>query len=146
MSATDGKDPKRYTRLPTAPVPVGMESGPQLDGGLEPEELELDRDGAAVVHEEWHPTDGTETTARLSAEPRLAPWALLSAIVALFASLFVGWGIPVAIVSVIASVMSLRRSGESRAIAVWALVLGIVATLYSAGWLVWAGYRFGWFG
>ena len=77
MSTTDGKDPKRYTRLPTAPVPVGMESGPQLDGGLEPEDLELDRDGAAVVHEEWHPTDGTEAPVRSSAEPRLAPWAAI---------------------------------------------------------------------
>ena len=68
------------------------------------------------------------------------------AIVALFASLFVGWGIPVAIVSVVAAVMSLRRRDESRGMSVWALVLGIVATLYSAGWLLWAAYRFGWLG
>ncbi|MCE4027795.1 hypothetical protein LXM50_17605 [Microbacterium sp. Au-Mic1] len=146
MATADGKDPQRYTRLPTAPVPVGVESGPQLDGGIEPEEMELDRDGAAVAHEEWHPTDGTEAPVPAPAEPRLAPWALLSAIVALFAALFVGWGIPVAIVSVIAAIMSLRRPEENRVIAVWALVLGCVATLYSAGWLLWAAYRFGWFG
>jgi len=146
MATTGGTDPERYTRLPTAPVPVGIESGPQLDGGLDPEDLELDRDGSAPAHEEWHPTDGTETPEHPVAEPRLAPWALLSAIVALFSSLFVGWGIPVAIVSVIAAIMSLRRPWESRGMATWALVLGSVATLYCAGWLLWAAYRFGWFG
>ncbi|MBS1907059.1 MAG: hypothetical protein JST33_10940 [Actinobacteria bacterium] len=146
MAAKDGTDPERYTRLPTAPVPVGVESGPQLDGGAEPEELELDRDGSAHAHAEWHPTDGTEPPAQPVAEPRLAPWALLSAIVALFSSLFVGWGIPVAIVSVIAAIMSLRRPWESRAMSIWALVLGAVATLYGVGWLAWAAYRFGWLG
>nr|MBS1901076.1 hypothetical protein [Actinomycetota bacterium] len=146
MTETGGTDRDRYTRLPTAPVPVGVESGPQLDGGVEPEELEVDRDGATVVHEEWHPTDSPDVPVPAAAEPRLAPWALLSAIVALFASLFVGWGIPVAIVSVAAAIMSLRRPGESRALSVWALVLGLIATLYSAGWLVWAAYRFGWIG
>jgi len=146
MATADDREPHRYTRLPTAPVPIGVESGPQLDGGLAPEDLELDPSGTTTVHEEWHPTDGTELPVPGPAEPRLAPWALLSAIVALFASLFVGWGIPVAIVSVISAIMSLRRPGENRVVSVWALVLGILATLYSAGWLLWAAYRFGWFG
>ncbi|MBS1697568.1 MAG: hypothetical protein JST25_04105 [Actinobacteria bacterium] len=145
MTERAEKDPDRYVRLPTAPVPVRVESGPQLDAP-EPETVELERDGTTVHEEHWHPTDGTEPVTLPPAEPRLAPWALLSAIVALFASLFVGWGIPVAIVSVAAAVMSLRRPGESRMMSVWALVLGLVATLYSAGWLVWAAYRFGWFG
>lgn len=146
MAASDGRDPERYARLPTAPVPMGVERGPQLDGGRDAADVELDRDGSAVAHDEWRPTDGTEPVARPVAEPRLAPWALLSAIVALFSSLFVGWGIPVAIVSVFAAIMSLRRPGENRGVAVWALVLGLVATLYGLGWLVWAAYRFGWFG
>ena len=51
-----------------------------------------------------------------------------------------------AIVSVIAAIMSLRRPGESRSMSIWALVLGSVATLYAAGWLLWAAYRLGWFG
>lgn len=145
MTETGGTDPDRYTRLPTAPVPVGVESGPLLDAPA-PEVEERERDGTTVHEEHWHPTDGTELPVRTAAEPRLAPWALLSAIVALFASLFVGWGIPVAIVSVAAAIMSLRRPDESRGISVWALVLGVVATLYSAGWLLWAAYRFGWIG
>ena len=68
--------------------------------------------------------------------------SLLAAIVALGASFFVGWGIPVAVVAVIAAIMSLRRPVESRAIARWALVLGLCATVYSLGWLVWAGMQF----
>ncbi len=112
-----------YTKLPTGPVGIEpvLISGPDPDavGTWEPSDVE-------VVEED--PT-------------RLAPWALLAAVVALVASFFVGWGIPVAIVAIIAAIMSLRRPLESRSIAVWALVLGIIAALYSAGWLVWAAVQ-----
>ncbi|MGN8027017.1 hypothetical protein [Microbacterium sp. 22242] len=131
--ATHETDPDRYHRLPTGPTPVRVESGPQLDN-----------EGSVVQDTAWEPTVGTDAIPVV--EPRLAPWALLSAIVALFASLFVGWGIPVAIISVIAAIMSLRRPQENREMCIWALVLGSVAILYSAGWLVWAAYRFGWLG
>ncbi|MDQ4214306.1 hypothetical protein [Microbacterium capsulatum] len=131
--STGGTDPDRYTKLPTAPTPVRTESGPQLD-----------HEGSAVEDTAWEPTVGTDAIP--VDEPRLAPWALLSAIVALFASLFVGWGIPVALIAVVAATLSLRRPLESRTMSIWALVLGSVATLYSAGWLIWAAYRFGWFG
>jgi hypothetical protein len=100
-----------------------MVSGPDIDAPEEPE---------------WEPSTGTIDVD----ETRLAPWALLAAIVALGASFFVGWGIPVAVVAVIAAIMSLRRPVESRAIARWALVLGLCATVYSLGWLVWAGMQF----
>jgi len=114
-----------YTRLPTGPVGIEpvVVSGPDIDA---PEETE------------WEPSTG----ALPIDDTRLAPWALLAAIVALGASFFVGWGIPVAIVAVIAAIMSLRRPVESRAIARWALVLGLCATVYSLGWLVWAGMQF----
>lgn len=112
-----------YSSLPTGPV------------GIEP----------VVAHGPQH-DDATEWEPAAPPEPvddvRLAPWALLAAIVALGASFFVGWVIPVAIVAVISAIMSLRRPVESRAIAVWALVLGLLATLYSVGWLVWAGMLF----
>ncbi|UWF77918.1 MULTISPECIES: hypothetical protein [Microbacterium] len=75
-------------------------------------------------------------------DAKLAPWALFAAIVALATSMFVGWGIPVAVVSVIAAIMSLRRPVENRAIAMWALVLGIAATVFSLGWLIWAAMQF----
>ncbi|WP_435743121.1 hypothetical protein [Microbacterium sp. PMB16] len=114
-----------YTKLPTGPVGVEpvVVSGPDID---------------AVDETEWEPTTGAAAVD----DTRLAPWALLAAIVALGASFFVGWGIPVAIVAVIAAIMSLRRPVESRAIARWALVLGLCATVYSLGWLVWAGMQF----
>lgn len=114
-----------YTKLPTGPVGIEpvVVSGPDIDA---PDETE------------WEPSAGS-----ISADDtRLAPWALLAAIVALGASFFVGWGIPVAVVAVIAAIMSLRRPVESRAMARWALVLGLCATVYSLGWLVWAGMQF----
>lgn len=115
-----------YTRLPTGPVGVEpvVVSGPVADG--------VGRD------DDWAPSTGATAVD----DTRLAPWALMAAIVALVSSFFVGWGIPIAVVAVIASIMSLRRPVESRAIARWALVLGLCATVYSLGWLVWAGIQF----
>lgn len=114
-----------YTKLPTGPVGVEpvVVSGPDID---------------AVGRAEWEPSTGATSID----DTRLAPWALLAAIVALGASFFVGWGIPVAVVSVIAAIMSLRRPVENRAMGRWALVLGLCATVYSLGWLVWAGMQF----
>ncbi|MEE6389078.1 MULTISPECIES: hypothetical protein [Microbacterium] len=114
-----------YTKLPTGPVGIEpvVVSGPDLDHAED---------------DAWEPA--VEPVA--VDDTRLAPWALLAAIVALGASFFVGWGIPVAVVAVIAAIMSLRRPVENRAIARWALVLGLCATVYSLGWLVWAGMQF----
>ncbi len=116
-----------YTKFPTGPVGIEpvMVSGPDAD------HLETSA--------EWEPT---ADDAQAVDDTRLAPWALMAAIVALGASFFVGWGIPIAIVAVIASIMSLRRPVENRAVARWALVLGLCATVYSLGWLVWAGMQF----
>ena len=81
----------------------------------------------------------TVTTPAITAAVRLPRGAALGL---LATSMFVGWGIPVAIIAVIAAVMSLRRPIESRSVAIWALVLGLAATLFSAGWLIWAAMQF----
>ncbi|WP_255305107.1 hypothetical protein [Microbacterium sp. 3J1] len=118
---------ERYTKLPTGPVGIEpvVATGPDVD--------------ARGRGTEWEPTLDQGVAVD---DTRLAPWALTAAIVALASSFFVGWGIPIAIVAVIAAIMSLRRPVESRAIARWALVLGLCATVYSLGWLVWAGMQF----
>ncbi len=105
-----------YTKLPTGPVGIEpvVVSGPDID---------------APGEAEWEPTTGAIPID----DTRLAPWALLAAIVALGASFFVGWGIPVAVVAVIAAIMSLRRPLESRSIALWALVLGLCANRVQPG-------------
>lgn len=115
-----------YTRLPTGPIGIEpvVVSGPDAD----------DPSGRAA----WAPAE----TEMVVDDARLAPWALLASIVALGASFFVGWGLPVAVVAVIASAMALRRPIESRAMGRWALVLGLTAMVYSIGWLVWAGMQF----
>lgn len=115
-----------YTKLPTGPV------GAQpliVSGPAEPV-------GAPAV--QWAPDAGEIA----EDNGRLAPWALVAAIVALVTSWFVGWGIPLAIIAAIAAIMSLRRPVESRAIAIWALVLGLAATIFSLGWLIWAAMQF----
>lgn len=141
-----------YTRLPTAPVSVGSAAGAASGG--DPALVERDTEYRVERDTEYRAERDTEYRVERSVEwqpaseetsvdqTRLAPWALMSAIVALCASFFVGWGVPIAVVSVIAAIMSLRRPVESRAIANWALVLGLCATVYSLGWLVWAGMQF----
>ncbi|MEN0023125.1 MAG: hypothetical protein AAGC61_07570 [Microbacterium sp.] len=115
-----------YAKLPTGPVSVEpvVATGPIADDPRH--------------DDDWQPSTGTAP----ADDTRLAPWALTAAIVALGASFFVGWGVPIAVVAVIAAIMSLRRPVESRAIARWALVLGLAATVYSLAWLVWAGMQF----
>lgn len=115
-----------YATMPTGPVSVEpvVASGPA--------------DTAGMPAVQWAPDDGIDA----EDNTRLAPWALLAAIVALCASCFVGWGIPLAVVAVVAAIMSLRRPIENREIALWALILGIAATVYSLGWLIWAGMQF----
>ena len=118
-----GAPREEYTRMPTGPV------------GIEPVVTSGPADTAGTPVVQWAPEpEVTDNT-------RLAPWALVAAIVALVTSWFVGWGIPLAIVAVIAAIMSLRRPVESRAIAIWALVLGLAATIFSLGWLIWAAQR-----
>ena len=77
------------------------------------------------------------------AAPRrgLAAWALAFSIGGLVFSLFVGWGFPIGLVGIVSAILALRRPLESRAVAVWALVLGIVSVLFSAGWLLFAASR-----
>ena len=115
-----------YTKMPTGPV------------GVEPVVATGPADTAGMPAVQWQPDDDTGA----EDNTRLAPWALLAAIVALCASWFVGWGIPLAVVAVVAAIMSLRRPVENREIALWALILGIAATVYSLGWLIWAGMQF----
>lgn len=114
---------KGYGTLPTAPVPVERTAAAHPD--------------ADEPTAEWEPSTGATPVD----DARLAPWALVAAIVALATSMFVGWGIPVAIIAVIAAIMSLRRPIENRSLASWALVLGLCATLFSAGWLLWAAMQ-----
>ncbi|MFV0318940.1 MAG: hypothetical protein ACK5IN_00950 [Microbacterium sp.] len=119
-----GTPRERFDRLPTAAVPTQSQSGPAEDGS-----------GADVLPA-WMPPPEPARPRRGS-----AGWALAFSILALIVSLFVGWGLPLGLVGIVGAVFAMRRPWESRAVAVWALVLGCSATLYSAGWLVWAAGR-----
>ncbi|WP_426323978.1 hypothetical protein [Microbacterium sp. E-13] len=111
-----------FRRLPTAPVPVTLETAPAEPGG------------------EFTPDDTSWAPAE-SAHRGLAGWGLAFAVVGLVVSMFVGWGFPVGLVAVASGIIALRRPLENRAVAVWAIALGALSILYSAGWLVVAALR-----
>ncbi|MCM3503462.1 hypothetical protein M3667_16450 [Microbacterium sp. P26] len=71
------------------------------------------------------------------APPSLAPWALAAAILALVASFFTGWLLPLGAVAVILSTVSLRRPHDSTRVGVWSLCLSLLSIVFSAGWLIW---------
>lgn len=114
-----------FLRLPTAPIAVTSQSAPAEPGTED---------------------DAPQTAQWLMPTPErpqrgLAGWALAASVVGLVASLFVGWGFPIGLVGVVSAILALRRPLESRPLAVWALVLGAVSVLYSAGWLLYAAAR-----
>lgn len=113
-----------FRRLPTAPVPVTVQSAP-AEPGTEDE-----------------PAPAVWTGAEASGLHRgLAGWALAFAVVGLAVSLFVGWGFPIGIVAVVSAILALRRPLENRGVAVWAIAIGTVSIIYSAGWLLYAAWR-----
>ncbi len=116
-----------FQRLPTAPVGVTSATAPAEPGVRDTDTGEL--------LPAWMPAPAPDA-------PRgLAGWALGFAIVGLVVSLFVGWGLLFGVVGIVMASLALRGPLESRAVAIWALVLGAVSVLYSAGWLLWAASR-----
>lgn len=111
-----------FERWPTAPIGVEQTAGP------------VDAPDTGVLVQ-WAP-----------AEPRapyrgLAGWALAFAVVALAVSTLVGWGFPIGLIAIVTALVAFRRPLESRGMATWALVLGLVSLIYSAGWLWFAASR-----
>jgi hypothetical protein len=125
-SALPGVHRGGYLRLPTAPVAVVSQSAPAEPGT---------EDDVPVAVAQWL------MPASEPAHRGLAAWALAFSIGGLIVSLFVGWGFPIGLVGVVSAILALRRPLESRAVAVWALVIGVVSILYSAGWLLYAAGR-----
>lgn len=115
-----------FTRPPTAPLDLGAfdPQGPQV---------------------EFVPTTGTVATPVSAVRPaNFAALGLGFSIVGLIAAIVVGLALPIAVTGAVLGAMSLRRRVESRSLASWAIALGVLGVLYSAGWLAWAAYRAGW--
>lgn len=118
-SALPGHHRGGFERWPTAPVGVTPTvSAPDLD--------------APVL---WAPAEPAAPARGMAA------WALGFAITGLVVAMFVGWGFPLGLVAIVTAIVALRRPLESRQIAVWALVLGVVSLAYSAGWILYATSR-----
>ncbi|HET6302316.1 hypothetical protein [Microbacterium sp.] len=106
-----------FGRLPTAPIDITP----------------------APVHSadaEWAPTPAP-------APRTLSAWALACSIIGLAASLVVGWAFPIGLIGIVLGIVALRRPLESSAVAAWAIVLGTLSVLYSAGWLIYAAWEVG---
>jgi hypothetical protein len=112
-----------FSRLPTAPIGVTSTTAPAEPGT------------------ETNQTVQWLIPTRPAPRPGLAVWALMFSIAGLVVSLFVGWGFPIGLVGAVTAIVALGRPRESRGVAVWAIVLGFVSVLYSAGWLLWAATR-----
>lgn len=108
-----------FERWPTAPV------------GLPPTVSAPDLDAPVL----WAPAEPAAPARGTAA------WALVFAIIALLVSMFVGWGFLLGISAIVTAIIALRRPLESRQVAIWALVLGVVSLVYSAGWLLYATSR-----
>ena len=118
-SALPGSHRGGFERWPTAPVGVApIVTAPDLDAPVQ-----------------WAPIQPPPPSRGVAA------WALAFGIIALFVSMFVGWGFPLGLVAIVTAIVALRRPIESRAVAVWGLVLGTVSLVYSAGWLIFAATR-----
>jgi hypothetical protein len=119
-----------FLRLPTAPVAITTQIAPAEPGTAD--------DPAPVL--EWYVPE-PEAPHR-----GLAAWALVFAIMGLVVAFFVGWGFPIGLVAIVSAILALRRPLESRGVAVWALCLGTLSVLYSAGWLLFAAGQASLFG
>ena len=119
-SALPGAHRGGFERWPTAPI------------GVAPTVTAPDLDAPLLM---WAPAEPVAPSRGLAA------WALGFGIAALIVAMFVGWGFPIGLVAIITAIVALRRPLESRMAAVWALVLGAVSLLYSAGWLLFAATR-----
>lgn len=109
-----------FSRLPTAPVEVPL-------GGRDPQDPQDDA---------WAPTPAPPARG-------MAAWALACAIIGLALSFVVGWGFPIGIIGIVTGIVALRRPLESTQASIWAISLGSLSVLYSAGWLWYAAVQAG---
>lgn len=107
-----------FSRLPTAPVDIAQP---------------VDREAQAAETAPWLTSEPEKPRRGL-----ICGWALTFAIIGLLVSLFVGWGFLIGIVAIVAAIVALRRPLENRSVAVWALCIGAVSLIFSAGWLIYA--------
>ncbi len=75
--------------------------------------------------------------AQATKAPPLAALSMGLALVALTLSFFFGWGLALAVVAVVIAMKALRQPARSHSLARWALALGMLATIFSTGWLIW---------
>ena len=101
-------------------------------------------------------TDGAADELEATTDMQWAPAAPLRkgyggsavsfALAGLATSFFVGWAFPLALIGIALGIVAVRKPEESSRLGAWGIALGVLATIYSAGWLWWAGTQLHWFG
>ncbi|MFZ4894814.1 DUF4190 domain-containing protein [Plantibacter sp. Mn2098] len=67
-----------------------------------------------------------------------AVWALVTGIIGLVISIFVGWGFPFSIAAIVLGFLSRQRETTRRGFALTGIVTGFVGLVLSAGWLTYS--------
>jgi hypothetical protein len=122
-----------------ATVPPPEEVDPRVENDAVSRALVVD--DAAVA--DAVPVAATQEAPLRAPRPVVGAWALGLAIVSLAASFVGGWMLPLGLVAIVTAIVASRRPVERRGVVVWAIVLGALSVLYSAGWLLWAASRAG---
>jgi hypothetical protein len=65
-------------------------------------------------------------------------WSLITGVVGLVVSVFVGWGFPLSIVAIVLGFGARRREPQGRGRALTGLVTGFVGLACSVGWFVYS--------
>lgn len=67
-----------------------------------------------------------------------AVWALVTGIIGLVISIFVGWGFPFSIAAIVLGFISRRRETAGRGFALTGIITGFIGLALSAGWLTYS--------
>lgn len=117
------QQPGAYQQQPTylQTVPTAIYQAPS-QGGYAPYQGDAQGQGARPM---------PQTSTR-------AVWALVTGIIGLVISIFVGWGFPFSIAAIVLGLISRRRETAGRGFALTGIITGFIGLALSAGWLTYS--------
>lgn len=101
---------------------------------------------AGTAADELEPTTDVQWAPAAPLRKGYGGSAVSFALAGLATSFFVGWAFPLALIGIALGIVAVRKPEESSRLGAWGIALGVLATIYSAGWLWWAGTQLHWFG
>ncbi|GAA2531365.1 hypothetical protein GCM10009860_08980 [Microbacterium mitrae] len=121
-------------------------TGADADAGADADtDADADAD-AGTAADELEPTTDVQWAPAAPLRKGYGGSAVSFALAGLATSFFVGWAFPLALIGIALGIVAVRKPEESSRLGAWGIALGVLATIYSAGWLWWAGTQLHWFG